>query len=225
MITVLLSTEITFRELFLTISAYLERFFIWFLRYYQSVLNRLKSKKKPQRNLKIQRNLRPAQFKEVPPVTAPTSQLRDFRQDVFIAEPGMQDMPSSQIDEDIPGDDEPQKDQNSQSLPILKEYIYDRPSLDFLQEPQGPSESLTDELLRDNARLLEEKLADFGIKASVIEINPGPVITRYELEPAPGIKVSRITSLADDLAMAMRAKRIRIVAPIPGKAAVGIELL
>jgi len=101
---------------------------------------------------------------------------------------------------------------------------YELPPLDLLQLPDNDEDYIDEELLQANARMLEDKLADFGITSRVIEIHPGPVITRYELEPAAGIKVSRITALADDLAMAMRAKRIRIVAPIPGKAAVGVEL-
>ncbi len=105
----------------------------------------------------------------------------------------------------------------------LYNYVYDPPSLDYLQYPQE-SEEVSEEFMRQNAHLLEDTLSDFGIRAEVVEIHPGPVITRYELSLAPGIKVSRITSLADDLAMAMRARRIRIVAPIPGKAAVGIEI-
>ena len=67
-------------------------------------------------------------------------------------------------------------------------------------------------------------MADFGINATVEAIHPGPVVTTFEFEPAPGVKVSQITSRADDLALAMRATRIRIEAPIPGKAAVGIEI-
>ena len=90
--------------------------------------------------------------------------------------------------------------------------------------PEEAVEPASEDVLRANARMLEEKLADFDIQARVTEIHPGPIITRYEMELAPGIKVSRITGLADDLAMAMRAKRIRIVAPIPGKNAIGVEI-
>ncbi|MCL4703958.1 DNA translocase FtsK [bacterium] len=102
-------------------------------------------------------------------------------------------------------------------------YIF--PSLELLSVPPVDQQKVQsrDELL-SLARVLEERLLEFDVEGKVVEINPGPVITRYEYEPAPGIKVSRITALADDLALAMRAKRIRIVAPIPGKAAVGIEL-
>ena len=75
-----------------------------------------------------------------------------------------------------------------------------------------------------NARLLEKKLADFGVEGKVVEIKPGPVITMYELEPASGVKINRITNLSDDLALAMKAQSVRIIAPIPGKAAIGIEI-
>jgi len=75
-----------------------------------------------------------------------------------------------------------------------------------------------------NAELLEKSLETFGVKASVTQVNPGPVITQFELTPAPGVKVSRIESLADDIALALRARGLRILAPIPGKAAVGVEM-
>jgi S-DNA-T family DNA segregation ATPase FtsK/SpoIIIE len=71
---------------------------------------------------------------------------------------------------------------------------------------------------------LTAKLRDFGIDGEVVEIRPGPVVTMYEFKPAPGVKISRIASLSDDLAMAMEAMRVRIVAPIPGKGVVGIEV-
>ncbi|MGC9194396.1 MAG: DNA translocase FtsK [Syntrophobacteraceae bacterium] len=78
--------------------------------------------------------------------------------------------------------------------------------------------------LEQNGAVLEEKLADFGVQGKVVAINPGPVITMYEYVPASGIKISRIVGLADDLSMALKAISIRVVAPIPGKAAVGIEI-
>ncbi len=101
---------------------------------------------------------------------------------------------------------------------------YQFPGVDLLDYPDTQVAPVPKEELLTNAKILEERLAEFGIQGNVIEINPGPVITRYEIEPAPGIKVAKITALADDLALSMRAKRIRIIAPIPGKAAVGIEL-
>lgn len=76
----------------------------------------------------------------------------------------------------------------------------------------------------DRSKLLEQTLQNFGIQATVVSVSHGPTITRYELQPAPGIKVSRIVNLADDIALAMAAADVRIIAPIPGKAAVGVEV-
>jgi S-DNA-T family DNA segregation ATPase FtsK/SpoIIIE len=78
--------------------------------------------------------------------------------------------------------------------------------------------------IEENSRLLRSKLAEFGIEGEVQNVNIGPIITQYELKPAPGMKISRFTSLADDLALAMKASKIRIVAPIPGKDTMGFEI-
>ena len=80
------------------------------------------------------------------------------------------------------------------------------------------------EKLRENARTLEEALNDFDIAGKVVEVSPGPVVTRYEVEPAAGVKVNRIVALSDDLARVMRARGIRIQAPVPGKSVVGVEI-
>ena len=99
------------------------------------------------------------------------------------------------------------------------------PSLDLLNDPpEGKSAEIQRESLEMNARRVERKLADFGVEGEVIEILPGPVITMYEYKPAPGVKISKVAGLSDDLALALRASSIRIVAPIPGKAAIGIEI-
>ncbi len=99
------------------------------------------------------------------------------------------------------------------------------PGLELLREP--PKEKgleFNRESLEKNARILEKKLMDFGVQGQVEEIQPGPVVTMYEFRPAPGVKISKVVGLSDDLALAMRAPGIRIVAPIPGKAAIGIEI-
>ncbi|MBI3333852.1 MAG: DNA translocase FtsK [Candidatus Omnitrophica bacterium] len=99
------------------------------------------------------------------------------------------------------------------------------PSLDLLSPPPAsPQPRIGKEQLEANARLLEESLRGFGIDAKVAEVEMGPVITRYEVEPAPGVKVQKITTLADDLALVLKAPSVRIIAPIPGKARVGIEV-
>lgn len=101
---------------------------------------------------------------------------------------------------------------------------YHLPSLDLLADPPQISSSRIQEGLVSGAKTLETTLASFGVSVRVADIERGPVITRYELEPAPGVKVQKITTLSDDIALAMRASSVRIVAPIPGKNRVGIEV-
>ena len=98
------------------------------------------------------------------------------------------------------------------------------PSINFLEEPEFRVGSADDENLRMQSQLLEKKLEDFGVQGRVVEVAPGPVITTFEYEPAPGVKINKIVTLTDDLALAMRATSIRIVAPVPGKAVIGIEV-
>jgi S-DNA-T family DNA segregation ATPase FtsK/SpoIIIE len=101
---------------------------------------------------------------------------------------------------------------------------FDVPPLDVLEVHQKERQAIDKEQFLQTAEKLAAKLKDFGIDGEVVEIRPGPVVTMYEFKPAPGVKISRIASLADDLAMAMEAMRVRIVAPIPGKGVVGVEV-
>ncbi len=98
------------------------------------------------------------------------------------------------------------------------------PPLTLLDRVEKRDLRIKRENLIANSRTLEKKLADFGVEGKVTEVKPGPVITMYELEPAPGVKINKITNLSDDLALALRAPSIRIIAPIPGKGAIGIEI-
>ena len=98
------------------------------------------------------------------------------------------------------------------------------PGIDLLDTPPPIESRRIKEDLEGNARILEETLMDFDIEAKVVEINKGPVITRYELSPAPGVKLHRITSLSDNIALAMKAQSVRIVAPMPGKGTIGFEV-
>ena len=103
---------------------------------------------------------------------------------------------------------------------------YHLPPLSLLDNPppkEAVSKKAKDELIL-NSTILEKKLLDFGIEGKIIQVLPGPVITMYEFEPASGVKVSKIVSLSDDLAMGMRSVGIRILAPVPGKTVVGIEV-
>lgn len=101
---------------------------------------------------------------------------------------------------------------------------YILPALSLLDPPVRLAVRVDEEALHASSRILESKLGDFGVDGKVVAVRPGPVITTYEFEPAPGVKVNRVVSLADDLQMALCAVSVRILAPIPGKAVVGIEV-
>jgi len=101
---------------------------------------------------------------------------------------------------------------------------YALPPLTLLNQPVSTGRKTSRESLLMSSNILEKKLHDFGVEGKVIQVHPGPVVTMYEFEPAPGVKVNKVAALGDDLALAMRAESVRIVAPLPGKAAVGIEI-
>ncbi|MDF1590854.1 MAG: DNA translocase FtsK 4TM domain-containing protein [Desulfobacterales bacterium] len=98
------------------------------------------------------------------------------------------------------------------------------PSSNLLDNPDNRKDATDTENLRMQSKLLEKKLDDFGVNGKVVTVTPGPVITTFEYEPAPGVKINKIVNLSDDLSLALRAASIRIVAPIPGKAVIGIEI-
>lgn len=133
--------------------------------------------------------------------------------------------PTSRFKESLVEEKEPVSKPMAEAAPKPRpQRKYEFPSAQILDEPVAMDDEVTWDELMNSAKTLEEKLTDFGIQGKVVEINPGPVITRFEIEPGLGIKINRFTSLADDLALVMRAKRIRVVAPIPGKAAIGVEI-
>jgi len=101
---------------------------------------------------------------------------------------------------------------------------YHPPSLNLLDHDGEAAKPVDKDTLMMNARLLEKKLLDFNVEGDVSEVKPGPVVTMYEFAPAPGVKVNKIAGLSDDLSMALKALSIRIVAPIPGRGVVGIEI-
>ncbi len=101
---------------------------------------------------------------------------------------------------------------------------YEYPSIDILAKNTTPSTKMSDEEIKANSELLEQTLSSFGVKVKVLNVTQGPTVTRYELQPGIGVKVSKIVGLADDLALNLAAQGIRIEAPIPGKSAVGIEV-
>ena len=101
---------------------------------------------------------------------------------------------------------------------------FELPPLSLLTNPTNiQRHTLSDEALEENARLLESVLDDYGVKGEIVSVRPGPVVTMYELEPAPGLKASRVIGLADDIARSMSALSAR-VSTVPGRSVIGIEL-
>lgn len=101
---------------------------------------------------------------------------------------------------------------------------YQLPSLSLLEDRKGKEVTLSKDVLFANSQILANKLKGYGVEGKVVGVRPGPIVTVYEFEPAPGVKVNRILSLEDDLALALSAISVRIQAPIPGKPVVGIEI-
>ena len=140
------------------------------------------------------------------------------------------DLKSDQIELPLQGENEPGSNAPKEKIKIPREEVekiptnYEKPSFDLLDEaPPLETRERRDELL-EMARHLEQKLGEYGVRGKVVQIHPGPIITQFEVEPDPGVKISRFLGIADDLAMVLRARSIRIVAPIPGKSVVGIEI-
>ncbi len=117
-----------------------------------------------------------------------------------------------------------------EALPVTATPVVDEtgdyvlPHSDLLDTPPASARAVDEKLLEENASVLEQKLANLGVRGQVVEIHPGPVITMYELSLEPGIPLRRVLNMADDLAMALKSGSTRIVAPIPGKDTVGIEV-
>ena len=110
------------------------------------------------------------------------------------------------------------------SLPLAEPEPYEFPPLTLLADPKSVERHhLSDEALEENARMLENVLDDYGVKGEIVSVRPGPVVTMYELEPAPGLKASRVIGLADDIARSMSALSAR-VSTVPGRTVIGIEL-
>lgn len=99
-----------------------------------------------------------------------------------------------------------------------------KPDLDLLDAPQARPQEVDEKVLRARAQILEHKVKEYGVDGHVTAVRPGPVISVYEFKPAPGVKVARIANLGDDLALATESQSVRIVAPIPGRDVVGIEI-
>ncbi|MCC2690236.1 MAG: cell division protein FtsK, partial [Rhizobiaceae bacterium] len=157
----------------------------------------------------------PGLHDSVEPVRAPAgATVRTFRSDAAtrVAAPAPRPVPGARV-------------QREAQTSLIGSTAFEMPTLHFLSEPKNVvrDQTLSREALEQNARLLEGVLEDFGVKGEIIHVRPGPVVTLYELEPAPGIKSSRVIGLSDDIARSMSAIACR-VAVVPGRNAIGIEL-
>jgi S-DNA-T family DNA segregation ATPase FtsK/SpoIIIE len=166
------------------------------------------------------------------PAAAPARPVRGPRPEPIAAGPSREPEPDEPVPVVVlPAAGEPRpRDVERVAGPDLAELAdeaapYVEPPRDFLErEEETAADALAKGDLLESAKLLERTLHSFGVRGKVTQVQPGPVITRYEIEPATGQKVAPIAGLSDDLALALRARSIRVVAPIPGKAAVGIEV-
>lgn len=146
-------------------------------------------------------------------------------------EQGDEQLPFGADDDAIDADDDDDANDDDDGMPdFLAAYAKPKPpvtampTLALLDRAQSSGRQIPPELLEQVSRLVEAKLADFGVDARVVQVLPGPVITRFELDLAPGVKVARISNLAKDLARSLSASSVRVVEVIPGKSYVGLEI-
>ncbi|SEF79096.1 DNA translocase FtsK [Marinobacterium lutimaris] len=170
----------------------------------------------------IEQSEEPEIEEEMPPWEAPAQPSPAADLQAGASRKGVKIVPLSEshkplVDDEPPGN-QPSGTTSRKAVPVL-------PSLDLLDPPELQTDhGYTEDELEDFSRLLEAKLKDFGVVAEVVEVNPGPVITRFELQPAPGVKASKISNLARDLARSMAVAAVRVVEVIPGKSVIGIEI-
>jgi DNA segregation ATPase FtsK/SpoIIIE, S-DNA-T family len=180
--------------------------------------SKFKTDELPQQQLSL--SMEPEDIKIIDNSKKPLDALDNAVQD---SNPVSQAKPSAAEKNDIV--EEQKSNLEISSLEIGKVFTtYSLPSTVLLDEYDNKKNNNDRKQIITKAKILEDTLANFGIGAKVIQVSKGPAITRYELQPSPGIKVSKIVNLSDDLALSLAAPSVRIEAPIPGKSAIGIEI-
>ncbi|MEG1147422.1 MAG: DNA translocase FtsK 4TM domain-containing protein [Niameybacter sp.] len=160
------------------------------------------------------------------PIREPLEETSVYQEPITSTEPparALQEMKHLMTDPDAPVSSVFEADEDLDSS-LHHEIPYTFPSLQLLKKNENAGQKSNSRASLGNAKKLEETLLSFGVEAKVTQIHKGPTVTRYELQPKQGVKVSKIVNLADDIALNLAASGIRIEAPIPGKAAVGIEV-
>jgi len=184
-----------------------------------SLLKQIKFKKKIDIKPKIKEKQSFSQLaKSVP--TQTQSQSTD-EEDKKAIDVNIEKKPSINIKRNLAKEDSLELTQTKESK-AKNGYIL--PSIELLNDPVHINKEIEENEILENVKILEEKLRNFGVTGKTVEVRPGPVVTLYEFKPSSGIKISKIANLANDLAMAMKAIAVRIIAPIPGKNVVGIEI-
>ncbi len=194
----------------------------------------------PQHRTEPERNVQPVKFQPIERQHASNPSISDFDDEPEAEEPPQMNPVQTADAKEKPASDKPgelspasevEYQYGVESSPVIDPEVippYHFPPLTLLEQAKAPDpvrDHAQEEEQQRNVELLEETLSSFGIEAKVINVARGPAITRYELQPARGVKVSRITGLADDIALNMAAAGgVRIEAPVPGKSAVGIEI-
>jgi len=154
----------------------------------------------------------PGEQRELPPLNMESRVVAEVAEEDELEE-----------EEEIEDDDSPVVRSNpSEQMDLFEGY--EIPSIDLLTTVPPPVEALSEQDIENLSRTIEEKLASFGVEVRVTHVTQGPVVTLFELQPAAGVKISRIVTVENDLTMALRASRLRILAPIPGRGTVGIEI-
>lgn len=154
----------------------------------------------------------------------PEPVIQDFTDIVYAKNEQEEIKKQENVDEDV--NEQPQDDLIKQSLPMTEteNYEYILPSMTLLAEPEHNPQQYEKSKIQATVKTLEQTFHSFGVRAKVTKVHVGPAVTKYEIYPGSGVKVSKIVNLHDDLALALAAKDLRIEAPIPGKSAVGIEV-
>jgi len=161
----------------------------------------------------VKTNIRIVRKDDTPSVPAENKMLDDERKKVDLGKTG--EVPLRKIEE---------SDNSKLPDPWEEQINYKMAGIDLLDTTVEDDFQVAEEELKRNAELLKEKLKLFDIEIKDISVTPGPVVTLYEIVPAPGVKISRIVGLENDIALALAARGIRIIAPIPGKGAIGVEI-
>ena len=184
--------------------------------------------KKAEKAVKAEAQAAPEAEKDVwaHPAKNETAEQTTFAEDLTI-EPDEYELPDDEAPFDVPPAGKKPLPKFKKGAPAPEEddgEAYAYPPIDLLAHGSAPDRHESDQSDMEKAQLLGDTLRSFGIETRLTGIAHGPAVTRFELQPAPGVKVSRITSLSDDIALNLAAERVRIEAPIPGKAAVGVEV-